>query len=182
MARKPRQKAPKTTASDQTAFPAQTAQAPPETTGTPDTDPLAEYIAKNNGNGTSPERKATIYNCADYLKMSSGEIARRLSMDKRTVDAILQTRDSAALSARNLLTANVEQFAQDWVTASETGAKKGKHGAAKDALLHLKVIDPIQENRASVQVAIIVGAPGQPLQLSPPQVIDTTTDSDEAVR
>jgi hypothetical protein len=160
--------------------PATAPQPPGDTTpAATDTDTAhSEYIALRTGNQIAPERKAVIYSCADSLKMSPREIARRLKMDVRTVNAVLASRDSDAQSARNMLSANAIQFAQDWLQASEMGAKKGKHGPAKDALLHLKVIEPIQDNQTNVQVAIIVGAPGQPLQLTPPQVIDIKADND----
>lgn len=148
---------------------------------TPEPSPnetIRDHIAINHGSQTPPERKATIYNCADYLKMSPREIATRLSMDVRTVNAILATRDAEALSARNLLAANSLQFAQDWLDASKIGAGKGKHGPAKDALLHLKVIEPVQDTQTHVQVAIVVGRPRDASLLHPPQVIDTTVDSE----
>lgn len=137
-----------------------------------------DYIAHFTGSQVAPERKAVIFNCADHLKMSPGEIAERLSMDRRTVKAVLANRDASALEARNLLAANSLQFAQDWLDASKIGAGKGKHGPAKDALLHLKVIEPIQDNQTNVQVAIVVGAPGQPLGLAPPQVPQNQSDTD----
>lgn len=148
----------------------------------PSIDPPEQYVVLHTGNRIAPERKATIYSCVDHAKMSPTEIARRLKMDVRTVNAVLANRDADAVEARNYLAANVLQAAEDWVTASKEGARKGKHTAAKDLLLHTKVIEPIQDNQTNVQVAIVVGAPGQPLALNPPQVIESKDDSDTPVR
>lgn len=141
----------------------------PEHTVTTTEDLSAEYIARFTGNQTPPERKALIYSCADSLNMSPQEIARRLEMDARTVKAVLANREHIKVDARNFLDAHALQAAKDWVDASREGARKGKHTPAKDLLLHAKVIEPIQDNQTNVQVAIIVGAPGQPLALSPPK-------------
>lgn len=167
MPRKPRQKAPGHAIAQRST---------PDTTD-PESSSESQYIARHTGKQVAPERKATIYSCADHVKMSASEIARRLGMDYRTVAAVLANRDADAIEARNYLAANVLQAAEDWVTASKEGAKKGKHTAAKDLLLHTKVIEPIQAEQQITQIAIVVGRPRDTTLVNPPQVIDVESDS-----
>lgn len=154
------------------------AQQTPIDTATDTPSPTGEYIATRTGNQTPPERKATIYNLADIAKMSAREIAQRLSMDPRTVNAILATREHLKVDVRNHLDSLALDAVKHWGTAMEEGARKGKHAPARDLLLHTKIIEPVQTEGHTTQIAIVVGAPGQPISLTPPQVLEPQDDSD----
>lgn len=78
-----------------------------------------------------------------------------------------------------LLRANALGFAEDWKTASEKAAAKGDHRPAKDALLHAKLIEPVEDSgNHSTRIAIVIGTPDQPIRVTPPQVIDTSVVSE----
>lgn len=67
-----------------------------------------------------------------------------------------------------------------WESAAIAGAKAGKHTPAKDWMIHAKALDPIQQTGESrVGVAVIIGTPGQPIDLPSVQVIDTSVDSSD---
>lgn len=67
-----------------------------------------------------------------------------------------------------------------WESAAIAGAKAGKHAPAKDWMIHAKALDPIQQTGESrVGVAVIIGTPGQPIDLPSVQVVDITRDSSD---
>jgi len=56
----------------------------------------------------------------------------------------------------------VPQFASDWRDAAKVGAERGRHEPAKDALLHLGVVEPVAAGGPTVQIAIGCVPPGIP--------------------
>jgi hypothetical protein len=118
-----------------------------------------------HGLRVSSERKLTIYTLHDQFKWSARAIADRLSMDWRTVAAVLSLRDSDAVIARNLLTTHSLGFAKDWVTAAKKGAQRGRHEPARDALYALGVVSPPQQAQQSQQVTVILSGGEMPTEL-----------------
>ena len=79
-----------------------------------------------------------------------------------------------------LMTAKTLRALDAWEQAMETGAKNGKHAPAKDWLIHSKVLSPVtQGGESRIGVAVIIGTPGQPIDLPSVQVIDTSVDSSD---
>ncbi len=68
-----------------------------------------------------------------------------------------------------------------WAEAMESGAKTGKHLAAKEWLTHARVLEPItSEQPQGAKVAIIIGQPGAPLTFGDAQVVDAQIVSGES--
>lgn len=83
-----------------------------------------------------------------------------------------------------LMAQRAPEMLDRWAEAAETGAKAGKHAAARDWLIHAKALEPVDTSTTSTgaKVAIIIGMPGQPVAVDSAQVIDITavsTRSDE---
>ena len=107
----------------------------------------------------------TVAEAAAKLGISRGTAFRRLRLVE--VDA-----DEGVVK---LLRANGLQFAEDWRTASEMAAVKGDHRPAKDALIHAKLIEPVEDgSQGRTNIAIIIGTPEHPLRIEPPQVVDAS--------
>lgn len=72
---------------------------------------------------------------------------------------------------------------EHWEEAAKSGARTGKHGPAKDWLLHAGAIEPLaQDESGGAKVAVIIGMPGQPVGLPDVQVLTgqrVTRDTDE---
>jgi len=134
-----------------------------------DVDAEAQYIASPDpeytGNRIAPERKAVIYTLRDTLGLSTTAIADRLTMDWRTVNAILKRRDTDAIAARNLLDVNSLDAAKAWVLACQTGAAKGRHEPARDLLLHRGVIEPVKVEAPSNSVVVVLNGGIAPPEL-----------------
>jgi hypothetical protein len=65
--------------------------------------------------------------------------------------------------ARAILEAAATEFAKNWIEAAVKGAERGRHEPAMDALLHLKVIEPVAKDmNTGIQVIIGVPLPGMP--------------------
>ncbi len=68
-----------------------------------------------------------------------------------------------------------------WAEAMESGAKTGKHLAAKEWLTHARVLEPVtSEQPQGAKVAIIIGQPGAPLTFGDAQVVDAQIVSGES--
>ena len=126
--------------------------------------------------GAEPEvhsvRDGTRVNAQKYLAIRAlaaedhtpQQIAAALKMDARTVRAVLDRDDYQAETARTLLTTNAVRFAEDWIRASRKGSQKGKHVAARDALLHTGIITPLQSEQGSgARLTVVIGIQGQPV-------------------
>ena len=103
----------------------------------------------------------TVEQAAKQLKMSRSTAFRRLSMIQEDVDRGIV----------NLLIAKGFDFADNWIRASEKAAEKGDHRPAKDALLHIRAIEPVNDGSQGTNIAIVIGTPDQPIRLQPPQVV-----------
>lgn len=97
---------------------------------------------------------------------SNSAISRKLRRPRKTVIAALRHPDVEEMRqrARDRLTAALCQFSDDWVVASAQGARRGRHEAARDALLHLGAIEPLSKETPGSGVQILVGValPGTP--------------------
>lgn len=109
------------------------------------------------------------------------EIAKTYSASLTTVVAIARQLDSFDKEGvAKFMALNALEMLDTWKDAAINGAKAGKHAPAKDWLLHAKVLDPVQSDSGSgAKVAVIIGAPGQPVTLPNVQVIasQSVTDS-----
>ena len=99
---------------------------------------------------------------------SHAEIARRTGRTRECVIAALRSKDVQSLRdrARAILLEAVPQFAHDWREAAQVGAQRGRHEAARDALLHLQVVEPVAPAPTTPGVQVIIGCvpPGIPAQ------------------
>lgn len=67
-----------------------------------------------------------------------------------------------------------------WEAAMIKASEQGKHTPMKDWLTHAKVLDPVNgTGESGPRVAVIIGTPGQPIDLPSVQVVDITADSSE---
>lgn len=97
------------------------------------------------------------------LGISRSTAFRRLSLIQEDIDR----------GVVNLLAAKGLDLAENWLNAAEKAATKGDHRPAKDALLHAKLIEPVEDSGATrTNIAIVIGTPDQPIRLSPPQVVE----------
>lgn len=94
------------------------------------------------------------------------EVARRMN----TLDTDVLPR---------LMAQRAPEMLDHWANAAISGAKAGKHAAARDWLTHARVLDPVQAEASATgaKVAIIIGMPGQPITHDSPQVTVITGDS-----
>lgn len=105
----------------------------------------------------------TVAEAGQALGISRGTAFRRLRL--------VEVDDDTGVV--KLLRANALGFAEDWQKASAIAAGKGDHRPAKDALLHAKLIEPVEESGGRTNIAIVIGTPEQPIRLQPPQVVDS---------
>jgi hypothetical protein len=119
--------------------------------------------------------------------MSKSAIARKMNRPRKTIIATLKHADVEEMRqrARADLTDGLRQFVADWRAASLEGARRGRHEPARDALLHVGVIEPV-ENRGMSNIIINAGAPlfGCPgwkpdQDAVRPLTLDTTPKNDE---
>ena len=124
------------------------------------------------GSQLTPDERREIQRLALIAGCSQSEIARRTGRDRGTVAAVLRSQDTirlreeleseAADEARRTLAAYTGRAAHAWTRAVENAADKGQHQAARDLLLHTKVIEPIDADKVTVGVQVVLGAPGFP--------------------
>jgi DNA-binding XRE family transcriptional regulator len=106
----------------------------------------------------------TVSEAAQALGVSRSTAFRRLSLIE----------EDAETGVVKLLMAKGLELTEDWLLASKVAALKGDHRPAKDALLHAKAIDPVNDgSQGRMQVAIMIGTPEQPIRLNPPQVLES---------
>lgn len=105
----------------------------------------------------------TLQEAAAALGLSPSTAYRRLRL-------IEEDQDTGVVK---LLQANGLKLVGDWMKASEKAAEKGDHRPAKDALLHAKAIEPVNDgSQGRTNIAIVIGTPEHPINISPPQVLD----------
>lgn len=115
--------------------------------------------------------------------MTVAEAGAKLGITRRTAFRRLSLVEVDGSGVVKLLQAKGLDFAEDWIKASAKAAEKGDHRAAKDALIHAKLIEPVGDSvNGSTRIAIIIGTPDQPLQVQPPQVIEATVVSEHEPR
>lgn len=106
----------------------------------------------------------TVAEAGHALGISRGTAFRRLRL----------VEEDAETGVVKLLNLKALDFAEDWVKASAKAAEKGDHRPAKDALLHARAIEPVEDSgRQGLSVAIVIGTPEQPIRLQPP-IIDVS--------
>jgi hypothetical protein len=108
----------------------------------------------------------TLKSAAEALGVSVSTAYRRLQL--------IEVDESGVVK---LLRLNELKLLDDWMKASEKAAEKGDHRPAKDALLHAKAIEPVNDNQGGTRIAIVIGTPDQPIRVSPPQVIQGESES-----
>jgi hypothetical protein len=127
----------------------------------------AEYIdnaSRYDGSRTAPHKVALIHTMkrAGRSVHAIGEI---LSMDERTVKAVLSRGDDLIADARMLLKANALGFAADAIQASRIAAEKGKIEGISAMLDRLDVTQPPKGQQGS-QVAVQINLHGGPEPVS----------------
>ena len=107
----------------------------------------------------------TLQQAATALGLSPSTAYRRLKL-------IEEDQDTGVVK---LLQANGLKLVDDWMRASSKAADKGDHRPAKDALLHAKAIEPVNDgSQGRTNIAIMIGTPEQPITIQPPhQVIES---------
>lgn len=92
--------------------------------------------------------------------------SRRAKLESGKIAKLMQAKALEALEA--------------WEEAMHSGAKQGKHAAAKEWLTHARALDPVGNDTGNgAKVAIIIGQPGQPVGMESLQVIHTQVVSGE---
>lgn len=135
--------------------------------------PSAEYIhaefgkhgRKGKGSRVPDAQKHLIYSLADVAKLNTTQIAERLSMDWRTVSAVLNLRDHQAVAVTNLFKANALRVGQNWLKACEKGALKGRHEPARDLLQAIGVVQMPSQAQAHQSVTVILSGGEMPSEL-----------------
>lgn len=154
-------------------------QTPPDEPTAPSqpTDGMAQTDDDPSNHRTTPAQAAELMGLVER-GASVREAALQIPMPLRTAYRILQRSEDQLETmrgvVRKLMVAQTFQRIDDWVTASQVGARKrGNHSPARDWLLHAGVIDPLaQDADVSVRVAICIGTPDAPMPVTSPQVID----------
>lgn len=104
----------------------------------------------------------TVQEAGRQLGISRSTAFRRLQLIEEDIDR----------GVFNLLTAKALDRVEDWEEASQKAASKGDHRPAKDWLLHAKAIEPVNDgSQGRTNIAIVIGTPEQPINISPPQVL-----------
>lgn len=127
----------------------------------------------------SPEQQLEIRNADILARLDRGEgyrgIAEAHRISFQTIAKIAHAQQSLETGAiAKLMQSKALAALEHWETAMESGAKQGKHAAARDWLTHSKALEPVQSDAQSgAKVAILIGMPGQPIDGLSLQVIDS---------
>lgn len=101
------------------------------------------------------------------------DAARLVGVSHVTAWRWLRQYEGSQESVAKYLSIRALDRVEDWEKASAAAATKGDHRPAKDWLLHAKAIEPVNDgSQGRTNIAIIIGTPEQPINISPPQVID----------
>jgi hypothetical protein len=122
---------------------------------------------RGRGKDTTMAEQVAIQSLA-LAGMTAAEIARRTGRSRKTVTRLL---------ARSALAAGIDDFIADWKLASRIAAERGRHEAARDALLAMRVIEPPQTKPEGSKLIVKIGCllPGLGLAASEgPITIDMT--------
>ena len=109
----------------------------------------------------------TLKTAADALGLSLSTAYRRLRLIEEDESGVVK-----------LLRANELKLVDNWMDAAKNAAVKGDHRPAKDALLHAKAIEPLADTNQGIRLAICIGTPEQPINITPPQVLGTQVVSE----
>lgn len=131
------------------------------------------------GSELTPDERREIQRLGIVESLSIAEIARRTERDRGTVASVLQASDSQAYrqqfegdereAVQRLLRASSRQVARDWVVAASNAAARGDHRAARDLLLHSRLIDPVADSDSgATKIAIVIGTDEHPMRLTSP--------------
>jgi len=102
------------------------------------------------------------------------DAARKIGVSHTTAWRWLRQYEGSQESVAKYLAIRALDRVEDWEKASAAAATKGDHRPAKDWLLHAKAIEPVADgNQGRTNIAIIIGTPEQPINISPPQVLDS---------
>ena len=125
------------------------------------------------GNPVTPEQCQQVFEALEDGQ-SLREAAALIGVSKQTAWRIVKRYEGSLESARKFLATKALQVSEDWVTASGVANGKGNHLPAKDLLLHIGAIEPLQDaSAAKVNIAILIGTPEQPIRVLSPQTIDS---------
>ena len=134
---------------------------PTETTDRLNSEPVVHSL--RSGRSVSVEKCLAIHALHQFGK-TSHEIAKEVSSDYRTVEAVLTNRDVSKDALKLLMADDAIAALSDWRNARNIAAAQGKHAPAKDWLLHAGVIEPIQQQQqAGSSVTVVIGIQGQPV-------------------
>ena len=99
-------------------------------------------------------------------------IGQALSLDRRTIGAIIRQYRDRVTSARQLLNQSAVAAVHAWNTAIPIAAARGNHQPAKDLLAHVGAVDnpwgrPAQSGSTNVAVQVVIGTPDSPIPHDP---------------
>ena len=102
------------------------------------------------------------------------EAASAAGMSHVSAWRIVKKYEGHSESAKKYLMTKALQASEAWVRSTDVAADKGNHLPAKDLLLHIGAIEPLQDaSAAKVNIAILIGTPEQPIRVMSPQTIDS---------
>lgn len=112
--------------------------------------------------------------------MTVAEAGRALGISRGTAfNRLRLVEEDAETGVVKLLNTKALDFAEDWVKASAKAAEKGDHRAARDALLHIRAIEPVHDASQGTNIAIVIGTPDQPIRIGAPQQVVVTPQTEE---
>lgn len=133
-----------------------------------------ENASRYDGSRTPPQKIALIHAMKRAGRTVSA-IAGILSMDERTVKAVLSRGDDLITDARMLLESNALGFAGDLIQASQEAAKRGKIEGIAAVLDRLGVTEPPKNHaQIGVGVQVVLSGGGVPPELSLAKVSETS--------
>lgn len=112
----------------------------------------------NHGAHATPEECLAVRTMMD-AGHSAAAIGRAINKDPRTIAGIMARVQDPAKYAAAILASGAGFALTQWQAAIPIAASEGKHGPAKDWLLHAGAIQPVNSAPTNVAIQVIVGAP-----------------------
>lgn len=153
--------------------------APAAASGERDSETLTPAVQQSDASDS--EQKTLLIMDALSQRIPYAEIQQRYSCSPNTIANIAKRMHEIDTGAVAKLMSSKALDAVDlWYESMRNASKQGKHAPMKDWLTHAKVLDPVNgTGESGPRVAVIIGTPGQPIDLPSVQVIDTSVDSSD---
>jgi hypothetical protein len=105
--------------------------------------------------------------------------AEKAGVSRQTAWRLMRSYEANTEAAVKYMALKALERVEDWDTAARKAADKGDHRPAKDWLLHVKAIEPVEDTgRQGLNVAIMIGTPDAPIRLQPPDVVVSPSESE----